>query len=391
MVPSVKTLLRTFAQRLPHFNFRQRITASILTVAILPLLVFGVYYLISLWYSLTSDLDKTYTQQMDAYVYDMDIKLAGKFQELRFINSNPQIISYITSDHNENLLDTITAAENIRSIFDALESAGSQTSFLYLYNDSVFETGNILHAQQLDSWLREKLVSQPLNSILFEKRRLQDSYTNVWKEYICLYQLLTTMNRAPLAIVELRMPLDDFSADTLPNNSFLLLTDGAQITEVVGCNGVTAEQAMQLYTEGSRNFHLAKSGKLQDTPFTAMLYVSDSNVFSVIYTFLFWALLFLLVLTAVIVITIKFTASRLTGRLTALLDDINTNIESYIDTGNSTPPLPKTGFRAGKMKNSISFIGNFGKWRRKSTNITENRRNMTSKMRNTSWKSRRCS
>lgn len=338
MKPALKSLLQACRQRLPHLNFRQKITASILTFAILPLLVFGVYYLIQLWYNLTNELDKTYTNQMDTYVYDMEIKLAGKFQELRFINSNPQIISYITSDHSENLLNTITSAENIRSIFDALESSNSQTSFLYLYNDSIFETNNILHVQALDSKLREELVSEPLNSIVFKKRHLQDSYTNVWKDYICLYQLLTTMNHTPLAIVEIRMPMTDFSTSNLPDNSFMILTDGGQMTEVVGSNGVTPEQALQVHAGGSKNFHLTNAKKIKDTPFTAMLYVSDSNVFAVIYSFLFWALLVLLAIITVVVFTIKFTSVRLTGRLTALLDDINTNIESYIDTGNSTPP-----------------------------------------------------
>jgi signal transduction histidine kinase len=220
-------------------SYRHKLMLALLLVTLLPFIAGSALYLYDFQQTKTRDWLQQYANELERATESIGNIAFSMVQKSLFLNNNLQVVQFIRQDYSADLVSYLNNVNNVTGILEALQSDHLRHEVrLYVWNESLYQNGFIVHASRLPQAVREAVLRSPDMSPVVWLEAGEDG-----KPDLHLYHKILDLDRE-LAITDLKTGFAEWSRPlgySLPPNSFLLVYVDDRQPVSIASNGVRAE------------------------------------------------------------------------------------------------------------------------------------------------------
>jgi len=233
--------------RLLRGQYRRKVTVVTLLFAIVPFMLFSLFYFRINWNLKVEDIVGKYRSQVEAGADNINnIYLESSMQKMNYIAGNYEINRFLQGNYDEDFTTLLSFFQNSkRIIFDAMKADNLVSSIVvYAFNDSILSGEDIRNyrdsaisvnnEEQLKARILDPNNSGAIWVIGTENQKSGGAVSTA--TYIYMYRKITALGK-PLGIAEIKLDfkriVEQFQFD-IPRDSFIayIAKDGSRIIDI---------------------------------------------------------------------------------------------------------------------------------------------------------------
>jgi two-component system, sensor histidine kinase YesM len=316
-------------------SFQQKLMLSLLSFAIIPLIIVGSVFLYRDWRSGINETLTAFNSQLSLNGASINELFLSGNSKIDYAASNDYIREVLMKSKNYDLTEVYTSYEAIRSIFSALENDGkNNTFFIYSYDENIYNGNNILKLKHIPNEVLNQI--ETYKDYNYKWVTDKSAYEQRNEDYIGIYRTLYTSD-APYAVLEVRIGMSKLANtinQELPVGTFVSYWDRKGSTAVLKEGQETGRKAEELSREyiklGSLSNYYVLSYNLKYNSHTLLMFIPKSHVKSKLIPTIYYSLTILVAIIAIIYMSVIQTSTRLMKTLKYTINKINKNIDSLI-------------------------------------------------------------
>lgn len=355
-----------------HLKHRHKIAVSILVFTLIPMLILSAFLLHVLWNIHVASTIENNRSQLGSRVESVNELLAASLSKILFINSNFDINNFLVKYDEQDLLQLLDFNNYLQMLISVMTVENPSTDItVYVLDDAALEGKHLKSIRflknvhdQAETGLSEMILGQREGSFVWKIQSMSDgARSGHVHEYLCLYRKMIYLNR-PLAITEVKIPFKrivEYFSYEIPKGSFIVFQLHGDTKRVLH---KTDEAAMPDWNGLELDIHAINPSEHYVIHFdlkagvgSVSMFLPKYLVFQGIIPYLISAALIFVFTALLLFFTAEVVSSLLTKKLKTLLADMNTDIETLIQSENPKLHGSEDEFAAiGSM-----FVDLFGK------------------------------
>lgn len=352
-------MLKRIEMALPY---KQKIALAILMFSLIPYMLLGSIYLISVWNGKVGEIISENRSMLKNDTDNINNILLSAAQKAVFIGANSDLSNFFLQEDSEDLITILSFYHQTSNIFGALTMDNSgNTIAVYSLNKKIMVGDYLKNAEDLD----KSIVNASLAS---------SDDMNIWRyasvkndqkieEYICLYRKLLSVDR-PLAIIEIKIPvrklIEQFQYMKMPKGSFIMFVQDEKRILLRQDNmdmdtDKIFEAANDFLVYGKDNGNLFITTETKAGNGKLLMYIPKSYATQKLSGYFILYIAIFIGLSISIAICVKVVSHHLTKRLSNLIAEINGEFENDDDGNLKSTFIMSSGPQSGAMLQNDEF------------------------------------